>query len=108
MNREKSQNLMQKIALLLQQEESRDDSAYLRQTLEKINARLDNIEAQISVHSPQSAVHSPKSLHPSLDKVSFIEELVDEIIANQTGEKPCIFEPKKGCDNCSMCNSRGF
>jgi hypothetical protein len=107
MNSENTQNLMEKIALLLQSEEKgSDDSVYLRQTLEKINSRLDNIESQLS--NPKSPIQNPKSLHPSQQKFNFIEELVDEIIVNQKIEKACLFETNKPCDNCSMCNSRGF
>jgi hypothetical protein len=100
------QQLAEKIALLLQSDEKQDDNTFLRQSLEKINSRLDKIESQLS--NPQSQIINHKSLHPSQEKFKIIEELVDEIIANQTGEKPCIFEEKKPCDNCSMCNSRGF
>jgi hypothetical protein len=99
------QNLAEKIALLLQSETKQDDNAFLRESLEKINSRLDKIESQLN---PQSQIPTPQFVHPSQDKFKMIEALVDEILANQTGEKPCIFEAKKPCDNCSMCNSRGF
>lgn len=102
------QNLAEKIALLLQSETKQDDNAFLRESLQKINSRLDKIETQLSNSNPQSAIQTLQSVHPSQEKFSMIEELVDAIIANQTGEKPCIFEAKKPCDNCSMCNSRGF
>lgn len=109
MSNEKSQKLMEKIALFLQEEEKgSDDSDFIRTSLEKINQRLDKIESQLIVRSPQSAVHSPQILHPSQEKLKLIEELVDEIIVNQQIQKACMFETHKPCDNCSMCNSRGF
>ncbi len=109
MEKEKTQNLMEKIALLLQSEEKgSDDSAFLREELAKINARLDKIDSQIAISNPQSAIRNPQSLHPSQQKLTLIEELVDEIIINQQIEKACLFETNKPCDNCSMCNSRGF
>jgi hypothetical protein len=37
------------------------------------------------------------------------EAIADEIINNLQNEKACPFEPAgKPCDNCAMCNSRGF
>lgn len=110
MEKEKTQKLIQQIALLLQEEEKgSDDSAFLRESLEKINQRLDKIEVQLASQNPQSPFPDPKSLHPSQQKFSLIEELVDEIIFNQKIEKACTFEPNaKPCDNCSMCSSRGF
>jgi cob(I)alamin adenosyltransferase len=100
-----TQELMGKIALLLQTEEKGSDDS-LRKTLQKINARLDSIELRLS--NPKSQIQNPQSLHPSQQKLTFIEELVDEIIVNQKIEKACMFETNKPCDNCSMCNSRGF
>ena len=109
MNKEKSQKLMEKIALLLQEEErGNDDSAFLRASLEKINARLDKIESQFIVPDSKIQIPNSKPLHPSQEKLQFIEELVDQIIVNQQIEKACLFETNKPCDNCSMCNSRGF
>jgi hypothetical protein len=99
------QNLAEKIALLLENEKKQDDAVFLLESLKKINVRLDKIESQLN---PQSQIVNNKSIHPSLDKFKMIEELVDGIIYSQTSEKPCIFEAKKPCDNCSMCNSRGF
>lgn len=104
-----TQKLMEKIALLLQEEEKgSDDSTFLRESLEKINSRLDKIESQLSVQTPQPQIQNPKSLHPSQEKFKLIEEMVDEIIHNQQIQKACLFETNKPCDNCSMCNSRGF
>jgi hypothetical protein len=104
MSNEKSQNLMEKIARLLQEERGGDD-AFIRESLAKINSRLDRIESQLN---PQSQIQTPQSVHPSQEKLKFIEELVDEIIVNQQIQKACLFETNKPCDNCSMCNSRGF
>jgi hypothetical protein len=109
MSNEKNQKLMERIAYLLQEDEKEgDDSAFIRQSLEKINARLDRIESQMISANPKSKIQNPKSIHPSQEKLQFIEELVDEILINQQLEKACLFEPNKPCDNCSMCNSRGF
>ena len=110
MNNENSQKLMEKIALLLQEEKGNDDSAFIRESLAKINQRLDTIETQITLSIPTSNFQLPtsKSLHPSQEKFQLIEELVDQIIVNQQIEKACMFETNKPCDNCSMCNSRGF
>ncbi|HRH43922.1 MAG TPA: hypothetical protein PKY82_19985 [Pyrinomonadaceae bacterium] len=109
MSNEKSQKIMEKIALLLQEEEKgSDDSAFLRENFAKINQRLDKIEAQFAQSNPKSQIPSPKSLHPSLEKLRIVEEIVEELFANQQTEKACILETNKPCDNCSMCNSRGF
>ena len=108
MNQERNQKLMEKIALLLQTEEKASDDSFIRQSLEKINARLDKIESQLFVQNPQSKIPNPKSIHPSQEKLKIIEELVDEIIVDQQVVKACMFEKNKPCDNCSMCNSRGF
>lgn len=96
---------MEKIARLLQDEEKGGNDAFLRESLEKINQRLDKIESQLK---PNPQISNPKSLHPSQEKFKFIEELVDEIIVNQQLQKACLFEANKPCDNCLMCNSRGF
>jgi hypothetical protein len=109
MKGQNTQTLMEKIALLLQEEERKDDSVLLRESLEKINSRLDKIESQLSSSNPQSAVRNPQSVHPSLEKMRIIEEVVEELFAAQQGQKLCTFEPhNKPCDNCSLCNTRGF
>jgi len=109
MSSDKNQKLMEKIALLLRDEEKgSDDSVFLRQSLEKINSRLDKIESQFLVQAAESKDQNPTPIHPSQVKFKFIEELVDEIIVNQQIQKACLFESNKPCDNCSMCNSRGF
>ena len=109
MKGQNTQNLMEKIALLLKEEERKDDSTLLRESLEKINNRLDKIESQLSAPSPQSAIRNPQSIHPSLEKMRIIEEVVEELFSAQQGQKLCTFEPhNKPCDNCSLCNTRSF
>lgn len=105
----KVNNLVEKIALLLQENEKSDDFALVRESLEKINQRLDKIESQISQPNPKSAIPHPKSLHASQERFTNLEALADEIIANLQNEKACPYEPTgKLCDHCSMCSSRGF
>lgn len=100
---------MEKIALLLNEEEQASgDSAFIRESFAKINQRLDKIEAQVIIQNPKFEIQNPQSVHPSLEKLNLIEELVDEIIYDQQIQKACLFEKNKPCDNCSMCNSRGF
>jgi hypothetical protein len=109
MERENAQKLAEKIALLLQDDEKRSGDDFLRESLEKINQRLDKIESQIVLQNPKSEVPISKLFHPSQDKFLNLEELADEIINNLQNEKACPYEPAgKPCDNCSMCNSRGF
>lgn len=109
MKGQNTQTLMEKIALLLQEEEHKDDSVLLRESLEKINSRLDKIESQLSAQNPQSAICNLQSVHPSLEKMRIIEEVVEELFSAQQGQKLCTFEPhNKPCDNCSLCNTRGF
>ena len=105
-----AQNLAERIALLLQENEKGSDD-FLRASLEKINQRLDQIESQISTRNSntQSQIPNPKSIHVSKEKFKSLEELADEIIANMQDEKACPYEPTgKPCDHCAMCNSRGF
>jgi hypothetical protein len=108
----KIQNLAEKIALLLQEsEKGSDDFSLLRESLEKINQRLDKIESQIASQNLNSEPQIPsfRTLHASQEKFSILEELADEIIAGLQNEKACPYEPTaKPCDNCSMCSSRGF
>ena len=106
-----TQNLAERIALLLQENEKGSDNDFLRASLEKINERLDQIENQIALQNsnPKSQIQNPKSFHVSQEKFKSLEELADEIIANMQDEKACPYEPTgKPCDHCSMCNSRGF
>ncbi|HQU83228.1 MAG TPA: hypothetical protein PKY59_08900 [Pyrinomonadaceae bacterium] len=104
-----TQNLAEQIAQLLQNNAKGSGDDFLRESLEKINQRLDKIETQITTQNPPSAIPNPKSLHPSQEKFLSLEELADEIIDKLQNEKACPYEPtSKPCDNCSMCNSRGF
>jgi Arc/MetJ-type ribon-helix-helix transcriptional regulator len=107
-----TQNLADRIAQLLQENEKGSDSDFLRASLEKINQRLDTIEAQITQQNsaPQTAaIPNPKSFHVSQEKFKSLEELADEIIAGMQNEKACPYEPTgKPCDHCAMCSSRGF
>lgn len=109
MSNKNSQNLLEKIALLLKEEEGKDDSAFLRESLTKINQRLDKIESQITTQNSQSQISKPQFIHPSMEKMRIIEEIVEEIFSAQQPQKLCTFEPhNKPCDNCSLCNTRGF
>jgi len=104
-----TQNLAERIAALLEENERGSDEA-LRASLEKINLRLDKIEAQIASQNsnPQSQIPNPKSFHVSQERFKSLEELADEIIASLE-EKACPYEPTaKPCDHCAMCSSRGF
>jgi Arc/MetJ-type ribon-helix-helix transcriptional regulator len=104
-----TQNLAERIARLLQENEKGSTDDFLRSSLEKINQRLDKIETQISTQNPKSQIPNPKSIHASQEKFTSLEELADEIIANLQNEKACPYEPTgKPCDHCAMCNSRGF
>lgn len=104
-----TQNLAERIALLLQENEQKSNDDFLRASLEKINQRLDKIETQISTRNLKSEIPNRKSLHASQEKFSSLEEIADEIIANLQDEKACPYEPTgKPCDHCAMCNSRGF
>jgi TolA-binding protein len=105
---ENTRQLAERIAALLQESEQYD-AAFLRQSLEKINQRLDRIESQLTTKNPQSAIQTPQSLHPSLEKFDVAEIIADRIIGGLENEKACPYEPTgKPCDHCSMCNSRGF
>lgn len=105
-----TQKLAERIAALLQEnEKGSDDSAFIRQSLERINQRLDKIESQISFQNPQSQITNHKSFHVSQEKFENLEDLADQIISSMPTEKACPFEPTgKPCDHCAMCNSRGF
>lgn len=104
-----TQKLAEQIAQFLQNNAKGSDDDFLRLNLEKINTRLDNIESNFIQQNIKSEIRNPKSLHPSQEKFLNLEELADEIISNFQTEKTCPYEPTaKPCDNCSMCNSRGF
>jgi archaellum component FlaC len=109
MENQNTQNLAEKITLLLNENQKGSDDDFVRSSLEKINQRLAKIEAQIEVQSSKFKVQSSKKLHASQEKFTNLEEIADEIIANLQNEKACPYEPTgKPCDHCSMCNSRGF
>lgn len=74
--------------------------ASIEASLDAINLRLDRLEY---------ALANPQLQHPSLEKFSIAEAIVDQIFAGVNKEKACTFEPNgKPCDHCSMCSSRGF
>lgn len=111
MKNETTQKLAEKIALFLQENENGiDDSILLRESLEKINQRLDQIEFQLNSNTPRSVPGTqPLNVHSSQERFLNIEAIADEIIENLQNEKACPYEPTgKPCDNCAMCSSRGF
>ena len=110
MKDENTQKLAERIALLLQKnEEGSEDTKFFRESLEKINRRLENIESHINPQNPKSEIPNPKSNHPSQERFLNVEAIADEIIENMKNEKACPYEPTgKPCDDCAMCNSRGF
>lgn len=114
MNQGNNQDLAAKIASLLDAESGAGDSSLsaLRDSIEKINQRLDKIEskfgASTSAISPTPASFAAAA-HPSQDRFAVIEAVVDEVFSQYKQEKACTFEPNgKPCDHCSMCSSRGF
>ncbi|MEO6588363.1 MAG: hypothetical protein ABIP06_03455 [Pyrinomonadaceae bacterium] len=108
MTHQEKQNLAEKIALLLSEKESEPrDANFLRESFEKINSRLEKIESQIQTPNPQNKSFQPA--HFSQERFKIISDTADEIIENIQNEKACPYEPTgKPCDNCAMCNSRGF
>ena len=110
MENQKTRELAEKIALLLQENGTgSDDARFFRESLEKINRRLENIESNINLQNPKSKIQNPKSNHPSQERFLNVEAIADEIIENLQNEKACPYEPTgKPCDNCAMCSSRGF
>ena len=102
------QTLAEKIALLLQENKEERATDFVPASFEKINQRLDRIESQIAVQKMSAQMPNYRASHPSSEKFASLAELADEIIKNSVTEKPCLFEPHKPCDHCSMCNSRGF
>lgn len=102
---DETRKLADKIARLLESEQSSDDLASIFARLEKINHRMDRLEAAID----SSGIHEPKPLHSSQEKFAVLEAIADEIFGGIQKEKACAFEPNgKPCDHCSMCSSRGF
>ncbi len=110
MNNHEKQNLAEKIALLLSENESESGDAKLfRESLEKINQRLENIESRIQINSQNSQIQDIQPVHFSQERFRIISEMADEIIENLQKEKACPYEPTgKPCDNCAMCSSLGF
>ncbi len=108
-NQEK-QILAEKIARLLTENESETGDAKLfRESLEKINQRLEKIESRLQVQTPNSQTQNIQPVHFSQERFKIISDTADEIIENLQNEKACPYEPTgKPCDNCAMCNSRGF
>lgn len=79
-----------------------------RELLVKIDRRLNDIESRLE---PRTAnVVAVKTSHVSQERFKSLEAIADAIIGELAGaEKPCPYEPTaKPCDNCAMCNSRGF
>jgi hypothetical protein len=104
-----TQNLAAQIVLFLQNSQKSSGDDFLRESLEKINQRLDNLESQITSENRKSKFQNPKSNHFSQEKFTNLEELADEIIAGMETEKACPYEPTgKPCDHCAMCSSLGF
>jgi len=109
MNNFNTQNLAEKIAALLSENGKDSGDDFLRASLEKINQRLDRIESQFEQSNPKPKIQNPKPIHISQERFKSLEEIADEIINGLQTEKPCPYEPTaKPCDNCAMCNSRGF
>lgn len=103
-----TQDLAERIAVLLQQSEKGSEE-FLRSSLERMNQRLDNLESSIASQNPESQIPNSNSNHFSQEKFANLEELADEIINGMPNEKACPYEPTgKPCDHCAMCNSRGF
>jgi len=113
MEKQNTQNLAERIALLLQENENADTN-FFRQSLEKINQRLDGIEAKLNSQNSNNLQSSTFNLqhsipHPSQEKFEIAEAVAPEFLEHLEAEKPCPFEPTgKPCDHCSMCSSLGF
>jgi len=108
MENQNSQNLAERIAVLLRENEKGGDD-FFRSSLERINQRLDIIESNLVFQNPKSKIQNLKSIDSSQEKFANLEELADEIINGLANEKACPYEPTgKPCDHCAMCNSRGF
>jgi hypothetical protein len=113
MEKENTQNLAERIALLLIENEN-VDTTFFRLSLEKINQRLDGIEAKLDSQNLNSFQSSTFNLqhsirHPSQEKFEIAEAVALDTNEYSDAEKICPFEPTgKPCDHCSMCSSRGF
>ena len=108
MENKDSPDLAERIAELLLVKEKRGDE-FLRSSLDKFNERLSNIESTLVLQNPQFAGENSKSNHSSQEKFTNLETLAGETANGLKDEKACPFEPTgKPCDDCAMCNSRGF
>ena len=108
MQNEEVKNLADKIAQLISTESKKADLSALFASIEKINHRLDKLEGDGEVH-PSSRTPHPSANHPSQDRFSIAEAIVDGLFAKNSKEKACTFEPNgKPCDHCAMCSARGF
>jgi hypothetical protein len=110
MTNENTQNLAEKIAMLLQNESQESDGLEpLQSSIERLNQRLDEIERKLDTQTQHSQPKTFNSSHPSMQKYNVIEAIVDEVFENKTEEKTCTFEPNgRPCDHCSMCSAHGF
>ena len=97
-------NLAEKIAQVIASDSNRGALASIQKSLDAINERLDRLESSPSSSNFKSQISN--IVHPSQDKFAVAEAIVDSLFAQK--EKACTFEPTKPCDQCSMCNSRGF
>jgi hypothetical protein len=105
---DQTQKLAERIASILQENES-DDSEFLRSSIEKINQRLDRIESHSVFQDPLAPLRSAQTPHVSQERFTVLEAVADEILEHFKNEKACTFEPNgKPCDHCAMCSSRGF
>jgi len=104
MNKDQINNLAEKIAQVIASESKTGDLGSIQKSLDAINERLDRLEASPSISNLRSNILN--SVHPSQDKFAVAEAIVEGLFAQK--EKACTFEPTKACDQCSMCNSRGF
>ncbi len=107
MSQPNAQQLAEKIARIIESETQTVDLYSLRESIEKVNRRLDKLEHALSI--PHSALRITQSVHPSQERFDVIEAVADEVLTQYKNEKACAFEPNgKPCDHCSMCSSRGF
>ncbi len=105
---DETQKLAEKIASIVR-ESDKDDSQFLRSSIEKINQRLDRIESHSVFQDPLAPIRSAQTPHASQERFAVLEAVADEILEHYQNEKACTFEPTaKPCDHCAMCNSRGF
>lgn len=103
-----TQKLAELLAILQENKRESNDSAFLRSSLENINARLDRIESGINLQTPKSDIRPLESSHPSRKRFEIPEGVSNENGDGET-EKICPYEPTgKPCDHCSMCSSLGF